>query len=156
MIQRTSRKAYLNEIAPTRGPRQILVLEAMDRLGEATNKELARALEWEINTVTPRTNELVKALIVEEVARRPCKITGRMAIVWAIRGSGGGNLGPVAPVRVGMTQTSSRTDPRGSYQIRQVGDKLMCSCKGFQFRDTCVHVREARVNPELVNVTLGI
>lgn len=41
------------------------VLQAIKELGEAPNKEIAKHLKWEINRVTPRTNELVKNKLVE-------------------------------------------------------------------------------------------
>lgn len=41
------------------------VLGAIKELGEAPNKEIAKYLKWEINRVTPRTNELVKSKLVE-------------------------------------------------------------------------------------------
>ena len=45
-----------------------------------TNAEVAQALGWSINRVTPRTGELVKLGEIEVVSRRACKVTGNMAL----------------------------------------------------------------------------
>ena len=81
MIQDTSLLAFKQDVQPTLGERQRQVLTA---LGDQslTNNELAHALGWEINRVTPRMNELVKLGKVELDKRRPCRITGRTAIAW--------------------------------------------------------------------------
>lgn len=86
MIQTTSHLAFL-EILPTLNNRHQSVLKAF---GESnfTNNELAHHLDWPINTITPRVNELVKRGLLEEFERRPCKITGRTAIVWSIKVDG--------------------------------------------------------------------
>ena len=83
MITETSQKAF-NDILPSIGNRQNAVLGALESLKEATNSEIARHLEWSINTVTPRTNELVKKGLVISVGKRPCKVTGRTAYVWTL------------------------------------------------------------------------
>jgi hypothetical protein len=49
-----------------------------------TNLEIARTLGWDINRVTPRTNELRKMAYVEELMTRPCKVTGNMAMAWVL------------------------------------------------------------------------
>lgn len=62
--------------------RQAQVVSVIELFGPMTNSELAQKLDWPINTVTPRTNELVKKGILAEYERRHCSVTGRMAIVW--------------------------------------------------------------------------
>lgn len=84
-MQTTSLKAYAEEIEPTLGYRQDMVLKALQNVGPMTNKETARYLEMEINSITPRMNELVKMGLVGEVDKRHCKITGRTAIVWGLK-----------------------------------------------------------------------
>lgn len=53
----TSKEAYAS-IAPRLGEKQKLVLEALEELGVATNKQIAQHLGWEINRVTGRMKEL--------------------------------------------------------------------------------------------------
>lgn len=57
MIQQTSMAAYL-EVKPKMGRNQKLVLEALEEIYPATNKQIAKHLGWEINSVTPRILEL--------------------------------------------------------------------------------------------------
>jgi Transglycosylase SLT domain len=64
------------------------VLSAFRRRERFTNLELARFLEWEINTVTPRVNELVKKGVLEEHCKRECEISGRTATCWQIKAVG--------------------------------------------------------------------
>lgn len=54
--------------------------------GPCTDMELVKMLNFsDANRIRPRRYELMKKGIVEEVDRRPCKITGRRAIVWGIK-----------------------------------------------------------------------
>jgi len=64
------------------GEAQTKVLLAILHLGEPTNLEISTFLIWPINQVTPRTNELVKKGLVAEAGKRPCHISGRLAIAW--------------------------------------------------------------------------
>lgn len=80
-VQDTSRTAYY-DIVGTLSGRQNQVLAAIEIYGPMTNMELSEKLDWSINTVTPRTNELVKKGLLCEYERRRCSVTGRMAIVW--------------------------------------------------------------------------
>lgn len=84
MIQQTSIKVYREEIEPALGLRQREVLNAFKQKENFTNSELADFLQRAINTITPRTNELVKLGLVREHSQRPCKVTGRKAIAWEI------------------------------------------------------------------------
>jgi DNA-binding MarR family transcriptional regulator len=83
MIQTTSVLAYYSQLQ-TLGNKQIEVYEKLKELGSATNNELAKALDWEINRLTPRVFELREKGIVEECMKRACNITGRTAICWRI------------------------------------------------------------------------
>jgi hypothetical protein len=81
----TSLKAYREEALPKMVHSHAAVLGALERLGEATNSEIARDLEWSINRVTGRTNELVKSGKVVDAGKRACKVTGRTAHIWAVK-----------------------------------------------------------------------
>ena len=47
-----------------------------------TNTEIAHALSWPINTMTPRIFELRIKRKVEWHDNRPCRVTGKRAIAW--------------------------------------------------------------------------
>jgi predicted transcriptional regulator len=81
-VQETSACAFLTEILPTLGQRQKAIYDNLVQHGPSTNLEVAYRLPRAINTITPRMNELVKLGVVHEVGRRPCRHSGRMAIVW--------------------------------------------------------------------------
>lgn len=81
MVRETSREAYHN-IEATIGPRQRTVYMLLFQKGAMTNNEIAEALQWRINTITPRVNELVKMDLVREAGRRACNVTGFKAIAW--------------------------------------------------------------------------
>ena len=84
-MQPTSLEAY-EEIKKTLGTRQLRVLEKLDYNPTAmTNTELSYAMDWPINTITPRIFELrAKGLVIEH-EKRKCSITGRMAISWRVK-----------------------------------------------------------------------
>jgi hypothetical protein len=94
MIQNTSIKAYENEIAPNLGRKQAAIrrLLLVNPAG-MTNAEIARALEWTINRVTPRVNELVHFKdangkpnpVLVDAGTRTCRVTGRTAHVWKLK-----------------------------------------------------------------------
>jgi len=86
-MQDTSLLAY-ESIKPALGKRQQQVYNMLMGKGTAlTNCEIAECLNWPINCVTPRVNELVKAGIVEEKGRKRDAGSGRAAIIWGIRGN---------------------------------------------------------------------
>lgn len=85
MIQETSKTVYFNEIKPNLGERQKAIYNALNGYQGLTNTELASLINWPINTVTPRVNELVKLGLVEEVEKRKCRATGRRAIAWGVK-----------------------------------------------------------------------
>lgn len=82
MIQATSQQAFAI-IQPKVSDRQQEVLAALYKHGPMTNMELKELLGREINTVTPRTNELVKYGLVQEHEKRHCRVTGKNAIAWS-------------------------------------------------------------------------
>lgn len=82
-MQQTSKDAY-ESVFSTLGARQKTVYEALEKIGPATNRELAEYLGWEINRITPRMNELVERKQVHMYERRRCTITGFTAMAWEI------------------------------------------------------------------------
>ena len=81
MIQQTSLDAYQEAIVTARNNRDI-IYNTLRAMGEANNLMIARRLNWPINRVTPRMNELVKAGYVEESYRDKCPYTGKTTIFW--------------------------------------------------------------------------
>ena len=79
MIRQTSLMAY-SEVKRVVGVRQQLVLSAILSLGVATDKQLAKFLQWPINCVTPRRGELVKLGRVKELGT--VDQDGRSVMVW--------------------------------------------------------------------------
>ena len=84
--QDTSLQAYFTEVLPTLSDRHQKVLQILATVPNATNSELSRMLGWEINRVTPRIFELREKELVVEAGKRKCKITGRTALVWRVKG----------------------------------------------------------------------
>lgn len=64
------------------GVKQTQILSAVRHLGEPTNLEMSTFLGWPINQITPRTNELVKKGLLAEAGKRPCHVSGRLALTW--------------------------------------------------------------------------
>lgn len=82
MIQQTSLLAY-REVKL--GERQKQVLEALEEIQPATNKQIAKHLGMEINSVTPRCLELrVKGRVVKHSVGKD--ESGRSAIYWSTKG----------------------------------------------------------------------
>lgn len=86
-VRQTSLLSYYDEIRDNVGKKQKDVLDIFiwSREGELTNSEIAKHLEWPINTVTPRVFELRKLKLLEEAKKRKCRITGRQAIAWKLK-----------------------------------------------------------------------
>lgn len=82
MIRETSRKSYytLNDL----GDRQRAVYEVIHRLGLACNLDIAIELGIPINSITPRTNELVSLGLVEEGPKKTGP-SGRQVIYWQLK-----------------------------------------------------------------------
>ena len=64
--------------------KQAEVLEKIEELQPCSNKEIAKALNWEINRVTGRVNELAKKGLIksEKMARNNI---GRLEKLWEIK-----------------------------------------------------------------------
>lgn len=84
-VRDTSLLAYVSEVEQTLGFRQQAVLTIINVLMSATNSEIAKALGWSINRVTPRVFELRQLGYVVVDEKRPCLVTGRMAYAWRVR-----------------------------------------------------------------------
>ncbi|CCD89879.1 conserved protein of unknown function [Bradyrhizobium sp. ORS 285] len=82
-VQTTSLFAY-RDVQKKLPKKQHQVREMLALHADLTDKELARALNWDINTVTPRRGELVKAGIVEWSQTRPCAVTGKTCHAWRV------------------------------------------------------------------------
>ena len=78
-VRATSLAAY-NLVKPTLGERQSAVLDALKSLVAATDLEIAKHLDWPINTVTPRRGELVELGLVHK--RGEITQNGRAATTW--------------------------------------------------------------------------
>lgn len=83
MMTQTSLEAFL-DIQDKLGNRQQTVLNALREIAPATNKQLAKHLGWEINSVTPRILELRK---LGKVIRYPeySYENGRKACQWRVK-----------------------------------------------------------------------
>jgi hypothetical protein len=85
MLQDTSIRSYDNEIRPRLSERQATVRRLLLAYPSGlTNAEMAKLLSWPINTVTPRSNELVKLGVARDAGKRKCQVTGRTAHTWAL------------------------------------------------------------------------
>lgn len=81
-IRDTSRAAY-EEISPELGDRQKVVLETIGRAKRpVNNQEIADFLGKPINTITPRTNELVGLEKVELAFKAVYPVTKRKVCYW--------------------------------------------------------------------------
>ena len=83
-MQQTSLLAF-EGVQATLGRNQKLVLEALEKIGPANNKELAAHLRWQINSITPRVLELRKKRKVEQ-AYIAKDHSGRQCIYWRVMG----------------------------------------------------------------------
>lgn len=148
MIRDTSIRTYLNEIAPTLGARQIAVLEAFENSTDEdmTNMEIAKNIEREINTVTPRVHELRQYGILVESRLRPCRVTGRMAHAWKIGEKPALLPKAIHPAPV-IHQLPSRSQPGRTHTIKDTGRIVTCTCRAFYWRRTCSHIKHLAKQP---------
>lgn len=66
------------------GAKQTTVLEKIEELQPCSNKQIARALGWEINRVTGRVNELCKLGLIK-TEHTAVNDTGRPEKLWEIK-----------------------------------------------------------------------
>lgn len=86
-VQTTSIETYFKEIVPKLNDKQIMVLYAFNKAKRpVNNQEIADFLGKQINTITPRTNELVAKGFVEEAFREIYPKTNRRVIYWRAKG----------------------------------------------------------------------
>lgn len=84
MVRDTSKLAY-DEVSPKIGDKQKVVLETIRYAKRpVNNQEIAAHLNVPINTITPRTNELVGLGKVELAFKAVFPITGRKVCYWKI------------------------------------------------------------------------
>lgn len=81
----TSKLAY-DEISPSIGKKQALVLQTIRKAKRpVNNQEIALHLALPINTITPRTNELLGIDKVELAFKAIYPATGRKVCYWKIK-----------------------------------------------------------------------
>jgi predicted transcriptional regulator len=90
MIATTSQEAY-DEIKDKLGDKQRKVFNAIQHLGEATNEEVSNYLDWPINCVCGRSNELSRFGVIGFESLKVGK-SGRKAKAWSIRTSADHNF----------------------------------------------------------------
>ncbi len=83
MVRDTSLLAYY-DVKRNLGERQQRVYDTIKTLGCPTNLEISRYLSLPINSVTPRTYELVDKDLVVFCEKRICSIGGRTSRSWRI------------------------------------------------------------------------
>lgn len=83
MIQQTSIEAY-KSILPELGEKQREVFEVIVKHPGMSNHDIARFLGWEINTVTPRVNELRNMGVIEYHSTKVDRITNRNVMTWEV------------------------------------------------------------------------
>lgn len=85
-VQQTSVDVYYSEIIPSLGPMLKKIYRAFKCARyPVTDREIAYYLGWEINQVTGRRNDLLKAGIIEKCEKRICKITKRKVLTWYLK-----------------------------------------------------------------------
>lgn len=81
-VASTSLNAYFGHVLPHIGEKQKQVFEVIRKHGPVTNEQIASLLNWKINRVTGRTNELEDEGMVRVAYKAPCPITGYNAKHW--------------------------------------------------------------------------
>lgn len=80
-MQQTSLQAYWSLSKPDINKRQQQVLEALEEIAPANNRQVSEHSRIPINVTTPRMGELVKKKLVE-IAYIGKDISGRQTIYW--------------------------------------------------------------------------
>lgn len=84
-VRDTSKLAY-EVVSPTIGKKQALVLQTIAKAKRpVNNQEIASHLALPINTITPRTNELLSLEKVELAFKAVYPATGRKVCYWRIK-----------------------------------------------------------------------
>jgi len=82
-VQPSSMKAY-RDIQPSLGKMQAAVLDVISYLTSPTNLEISKFMGIPINSITPRTNELVDKGLVVYHQTRVCSKSGNSAMAWRV------------------------------------------------------------------------
>ena len=83
LIQQTSLEAY-KAILPELSNKQQEVVDVIEHHPGMSNHDIARFLNWEINTVTPRVNELREKGVVDLHAIKVDRITEKKVMTWEV------------------------------------------------------------------------
>jgi L-alanine-DL-glutamate epimerase-like enolase superfamily enzyme len=85
----TSLDIYFTKVLPHLAASQAIVFHILSDAShnnfDMTDKELSRALHWEINCITGRRDELVKLGLVVLNQKRSCGVTGNRAKSWKVK-----------------------------------------------------------------------
>ncbi len=82
-VRKTQVDAF-DSIKQKLGAKQRAVAHALKIMGEASNKDLSKALGWPINRVTGRVTELVNRGIVTSNSTKRDPETNRTVTVWTL------------------------------------------------------------------------
>lgn len=101
MIKDTSLEAF-RRVSPKIGKSQAKVLDVIRAHPEGlTDAEINHYLQWTINRITPRRNELQKIGLIYDAGRRECRKTHSQAHAYKIVArSFPGEVKPLPPARV--------------------------------------------------------
>jgi len=80
----TSLDAF-QSIKPTIGTREAVVYDVIQYLKKPTNAEISKFLGLPINSITGRTNGLVRKGLVKDAGKRICKVTGNEVHTWSVK-----------------------------------------------------------------------
>lgn len=91
-VRQTSINTYYKEVLPYLNEKQMAVYKTLLEYGGLTNKEISKFLGWDINSVTPRVNELCKKYrdperkipFVMEAGTKVCGYSGRVVTLWRV------------------------------------------------------------------------
>lgn len=95
MIQQTSLDTYFAEVKPHAHSKRQIVLEAIEEIQPCNNREIAKHLGWEINSITGRVHELRTLGKVIE-AFKAHDTNGRKTIFWKPAPASSKEFGDVA------------------------------------------------------------
>lgn len=83
MVMDTSLDAWQN-IKKELSSRQAQVLNTIMKHPDHTNNELSKIMRIPLQSVTPRTGELLKLGKIKRVERRACSVTGGNSWTWRV------------------------------------------------------------------------
>ena len=86
MMQQTSLDAYFSHTKTDLNRNQKMVLEALEDIAPACNRQIAEHMKWPINSITPRILELrTKGYVVSAYIGQD--VSGRKAVYWTLKRS---------------------------------------------------------------------